>query len=69
MIQGRDDEYGTLAQVEAIAAQTHGSVETLLLDECQHSSYRDRRSDVLDAMSSFVRARVNEAHQSGATNP
>jgi pimeloyl-ACP methyl ester carboxylesterase len=53
-IQGEDDEYGTTAQVEAIAAQAGGTVETLLLPACRHSPHRDQPDAVLAAMAEFV---------------
>jgi pimeloyl-ACP methyl ester carboxylesterase len=52
IIQGRDDEYGTLAQVDAIAAATHADV--LILDECGHSPHRGRRELVLAAAAAFM---------------
>lgn len=54
VIQGRDDEYGTLAQVEAIERQSGGPVERLILDDCGHAPHRDREAAVLDAMADFV---------------
>lgn len=54
-IQGRDDQYGTLAQVEAIARQARGPVEILALDDCRHSAHRDQPEAVLEAICRFVR--------------
>jgi pimeloyl-ACP methyl ester carboxylesterase len=54
VIQGDDDEYGTPAQVAAIAAQAPGPVETLMLPDCRHSPHRDRADTVLAAMAGFV---------------
>jgi pimeloyl-ACP methyl ester carboxylesterase len=54
-IQGRDDEYGTGAQVDAIVAGT--GAEPLLLDDCGHAPHRDREEATLDAVAGFV-ARV-----------
>jgi len=53
-IQGRDDQYGTMAQVEAIARQAGGPVEILALDDCRHSAHRDQPEAVLDAICRFV---------------
>jgi pimeloyl-ACP methyl ester carboxylesterase len=58
LIQGLDDEYGTRAQLDAIAAKTAGS-EILMLERCGHSPHRDRAEAVLDASASFVGAQVN----------
>jgi pimeloyl-ACP methyl ester carboxylesterase len=52
VIQGRDDEYGTLAQVDAIATATHADV--LMLDHCGHSPHRDRRDMVLAVTAAFL---------------
>lgn len=57
VIQGREDPYGTLAQVEAIRRRSGAPVDTLLLDACGHSPHRDRPEEVLAAAAGFV-ARV-----------
>lgn len=49
VIQGRDDRYGTLAQVEAIARGTSGPVRTLVLDDCGHAPHREQAEQVLAA--------------------
>ncbi len=54
VIQGADDEYGTSAQLDAIARQTAGPVETLLLPDCKHSPHRDQPNATLAAMALFV---------------
>lgn len=54
VIQGEDDPYGTMAQVEAIARQAGGPVETLALAECRHSAHRDQTEAVLEAIGKFV---------------
>ena len=53
-IQGFDDEYGTMAQLEAIAGQTGGPIELLRLAGCRHSPHRDQPAVVLEAMASFI---------------
>ena len=54
VIQGDDDEYGTSAQVAAIAARAPGPVDTLMLPECRHSPHRDQADAVLAAMAAFI---------------
>jgi pimeloyl-ACP methyl ester carboxylesterase len=54
VIQGADDEYGTIAQLDAIATQIGGPVETLLLPDCRHSPHRDQADATLAAMTRFV---------------
>lgn len=53
-IQGLDDEYGTMAQVKAIAQQSGGPVEILPLADCRHSPQRDQPEAVLAAITRFV---------------
>ena len=53
-IQGFDDEYGTMAQLEAIARRAGGPVELLRLASCRHSPHRDQPAVVIEAMSRFV---------------
>ncbi|MCR9219182.1 MAG: alpha/beta hydrolase [Alphaproteobacteria bacterium] len=55
-IQGADDEYGTLAQIDAIQAGVAGPVERLVLERCKHSPHRDRREAVLEASARFIAA-------------
>ena len=53
LIQGEDDEYGTRAQIDAIAARLARS-ETLMLPRCGHAPHRDRMQAVLAATAAFV---------------
>jgi pimeloyl-ACP methyl ester carboxylesterase len=53
-IQGLDDQYGTMAQVQAIARQSGGPVEILALPDCRHSAHRDQPEATLDAITKFV---------------
>jgi pimeloyl-ACP methyl ester carboxylesterase len=55
LIQGRDDEYGTLAQLDAIAAGVRGGVERVVLDECGHSPQRDQPEATLTVIARFIR--------------
>jgi pimeloyl-ACP methyl ester carboxylesterase len=54
LMQGKDDEYGTLAQLDAIDRQVGGPVERLELEECGHSLQRDQRERTLAAVADFV---------------
>ncbi|MEZ4452354.1 MAG: alpha/beta hydrolase [Nannocystaceae bacterium] len=54
VIQGEDDAYGTLAQVDAIADGVAGPVERLILPGCGHSPHRERAAEVLARVGSFV---------------
>jgi len=58
-IQGFDDEYGTMAQIDAVVRQVSGPVEALRLDRCGHSPHRDQPAAVLEALTRFV-ARLDD---------
>ena len=55
VIQGEDDEYGTLAQVEAIARQVPAGARTVTLARCGHSPHVDQKEGTLRAIEAFVR--------------
>jgi pimeloyl-ACP methyl ester carboxylesterase len=54
VIQGTDDQYGTMAQVEAIRKQSGAPVEILALPNCSHSPQRDQPEKVLEGITAFV---------------
>ena len=54
LIQGAADEYGTLAQIEAIQRGLAGRTETLILAGVGHSPHKDREAEVLAATARFV---------------
>jgi pimeloyl-ACP methyl ester carboxylesterase len=53
-IQGYGDEYGSMAQVDAIARQVSGPVEMLKLEHCGHSPHQDQPEIVAKAIVEFV---------------
>jgi len=55
-IQGEDDEYGTMDQIERIGRQVR-DVELVKLADCRHSPHKDQPLQVIAAVSEFV-ARV-----------
>lgn len=55
VMQGRDDQYGTAAQVEAVERRAGGPVEALWLDKCGHSPHVDQPGATLDATATFAR--------------
>jgi pimeloyl-ACP methyl ester carboxylesterase len=52
-IQGEDDEYGTMAQIERVA-RIATRAELLKLARCRHSPHRDQPDAVIDATRRFV---------------
>ncbi len=54
LIQGADDAYGTLAQLDAIEALAPVKPRRLVLDGCGHAPQRDREADVVAAIADFA---------------
>lgn len=67
-IQGEDDEYGTMQQIERIA-QGAPEVSLMRLEKCRHSPHRDQPEAVLTAVTAWTALHVNvhtrTAHSSG----
>ncbi len=61
VIQGENDEYGTLAQVDAIVRGASGRVETYILPDCAHSPHLQAREATLEGMARFI----GSLHQTG----
>lgn len=56
-VQGVDDEYGTLAQVRAIARLLPSRATVLELERCGHSPHRDRPDALISAAGRFIAER------------
>ncbi len=55
LIQGRDDEYGTLAQLDSIQTRARVPVSRLVLANCGHSPQRDQERSVLETIVGFAK--------------
>ena len=53
-LQGHDDEYGTMAQLDAIKKQVGGPCEVLKLTDCGHTPFRDQPEKTLSAVTAFI---------------
>ena len=53
-MQGYDDEYGTMAQLDDIGRRGSGPCELLKLEDCGHSPFRDQPEKTLAAVTRFV---------------
>ena len=63
-IQGREDQYGTLAQIEEIEERCYAPVDTLILDGCRHSPHLDRPEEVVAAIAQHC-ARLEKIEAAG----
>ena len=52
-IQGCDDEYGSMAQIESVARAV-SATRLLKLPACRHSPHRDQPNAVIEAAGSFI---------------
>jgi pimeloyl-ACP methyl ester carboxylesterase len=57
-IQGYDDVYGTMAQLDELAARVRGPCELLKLKDCGHAPFREQPEKTLEAVVRFVTART-----------
>jgi pimeloyl-ACP methyl ester carboxylesterase len=53
LIQGADDQYGTLKQIRAIEARSPAPVTSLILEACRHAPQFDQPEATLDAIVRF----------------
>ena len=65
LIQGHDDQHGTMAQIEAVERQVAGPVKSVKLNGCRHSPHVDQPVATLEAIAAFV-AMVCAAPDGGA---
>jgi pimeloyl-ACP methyl ester carboxylesterase len=57
LVQGANDEYGSIAQLEAIREDARASaIDMLYLADCGHSPHRDRAELVTAAVAAFVKS-------------
>jgi len=54
LLQGEDDQYGTIRQLGKISQQVSGPSKMILLPDCAHAPFRDRPSETLQAIDGFL---------------
>lgn len=64
IVQGEEDQYGTVKQIEAAQEECYCPVEVVLLHGARHSPQREASEATLKAMTDFV-AHVLQAHKWG----
>lgn len=60
-IQGEEDEFGTVDQVNAIVAGVGARAEPLMIPGVGHTPHREAREAVLDAAAAFIAGAMNAA--------
>lgn len=54
LIQGREDEYGTTAQIEAARTAIRAPVTAIILANCGHWPHREKAKATIDAIAAFL---------------
>jgi len=54
IVQGEDDQYGTVKQIEVVQQECYCPVEVALLPGAKHSPQRDAPEQTLKSISEFV---------------
>ncbi|UKN01543.1 alpha/beta hydrolase [Paracrocinitomix mangrovi] len=56
IIQGKDDQYGTLKQVDTIVSTTTGESHFLTPENCGHAPFKEQEAVVLKSVKEFINA-------------
>jgi pimeloyl-ACP methyl ester carboxylesterase len=63
IVQGENDQYGTLKQIEAAQQECFCPVETLLIPGIRHIPYREAPDITLKAIADFINRLVRDHHE------
>jgi pimeloyl-ACP methyl ester carboxylesterase len=63
IVQGEDDQYGTLRQLEVAREECFCPVETVVLAGARHSPHRDKPQETLAAVSGFISRLLRDHHE------
>lgn len=69
VVQGRDDQYGTQAQVDTILSKVCGEVRSAVLRDCGHAPHSERTQRVLEIVSEFVLQLAQGGKRTGGGDP
>lgn len=53
-IQGREDQYGTLAQIDEIETRSYAPVDVAILENCRHAPFLEQPEQTLEHVTDFV---------------
>ncbi len=67
-IQGRDDPYGTLDQIDTLEARSYAPVDRMILDGCGHAPFKEAPDAILAEIAAFSTRleRIEAAEPMGA---
>lgn len=62
-IQGNDDQYGTIAQIDELVSRSYAPVDVAMLENCRHAPHLDQMGQTRRVIADFV-ARLERIEQS-----
>lgn len=54
-IQGREDQYGTMAQIAEIESRLYSPLDVTIIEQCGHAPHSDKLDETLAAVSEFCK--------------
>jgi pimeloyl-ACP methyl ester carboxylesterase len=63
IVQGENDQYGTIKQIEVAQAECYCPVEVALLPDTRHAPYREAPAATLAAISGFANRLLRDHHE------
>ena len=63
IVQGEDDQYGTIAQIEVAKEECYCPVEVALLPDARHAPHREAPEATLDAIAGFANRLLRDHHE------
>jgi len=63
IVQGADDQYGTLKQVEAAQQECYCPVETAVLPGVRHAPHRDAPTPTVEVTAAFINRLLRDHHE------
>jgi pimeloyl-ACP methyl ester carboxylesterase len=63
IVQGEDDQYGTVRQIEVAQEECYCPLEVVLLPGVRHAPHREARAETLQVVSDFVNRLLHDHHE------
>jgi len=63
IVQGAEDQYGTIRQIEAAERECYCPVETAILPGARHSPHRDAPALTLETVAAFINRLLRDHHE------